>query len=176
MSPALAIQEEDEALFGPGDAGFLHRVAELAESYPYRHSIFGSSASAAYVRELAANHRTAGEGWYGVALGPRDLAVVHLAIYGVGNGQNHTLFKLRHPLLSGDRGPQCLTRAFKHATSAAAELRPGSQKLVIFLGEAEVHAQSAAERAGFVLEGVVADYYRLGERCLLMGYTATGAP
>ncbi|MCB1058078.1 MAG: hypothetical protein KDD11_21475, partial [Acidobacteria bacterium] len=117
-----------------------------------------------------------GEGWYGAARGPDDLAVVHLAIYGVGNGQDHTLFKLRHPLFSGAQGEECLTRAIEWAMRAAADVRPGSQKLVLFLGEEEREALHCAKEAGFLLEGVVNDYYRLGERCFVLGHTQAGAP
>lgn len=175
MPSSLAVEAEDEVLFGPGDVGFLRRITDLAASYPYQHSIFGSPATAAYVRKLASDSQNSGEGWYGVARGPDNLAVIHLTVYGVGNGEDHTLFKLRHPLLTGDQGGECLTRAIELAARTAAELRPGSQKLVLFLGEEEDEALRAAKGAGFLLEGVVTDYYRLGERCFLLGRTATGA-
>lgn len=174
MPSSVAVETEDEVLFGPGDVDFLRRIADLAASYPYQHSIFGGPSTAAYVRKLAADPQNGGEGWYGVARGPNNLAVIHLAVYGVGNGEDHTLFKLRHPLLTGDNGGACLTRAIEFAARTAAELRPGSQKLVLFLGEEEDEALRAAQRAGFVLEGEVTDYYRLGERCFVLGRTATG--
>ncbi|MCB1058466.1 MAG: hypothetical protein KDD11_23430, partial [Acidobacteria bacterium] len=101
MPSGLAVHEDDEDLFGPWDEDVLPRITRLAENYPYNHSIFGGPTSAAYVRSLASRREVHGEGWYGAARGPDDLAVVHLAIYGVGNGQDHTLFKLRHPLFSG---------------------------------------------------------------------------
>ncbi|MDY7091385.1 MAG: hypothetical protein SX243_00285 [Acidobacteriota bacterium] len=175
MSPSLASRATRESLFGPEDSDFLEQVARLAEDYPFPHSIFGGPESEDYVLELAARHTGRGEGWYGAALDDENLAAVHLSVYGIGNGRNHTLFKIRHPLLAGEDGPTCLSMALESAVEAAAAARPGTQKHVIFLGEQEQDALHAGRRAGFTLEGIFSDYYRLGERCFVLGYTEASA-
>lgn len=157
-------------IFRPQDQGFLADITRLAETYPHPHSVFGGPEAGPYVHNLADHRRFSGEGWFGAA-SARGLAAVHLGVYGVGDGRGHSLFKLRHPLSEGPEGLSCLVRAFDAARRAATHTRPGSQKLVVFLGEAERIARQAAEGAGFRLEGTLDDYYRLGERCFILGHT-----
>lgn len=161
---------EPERVFAPGDTELLARVIRAAERYPHPHSIFGGPEAADYVTELANRPPETGEGWYGVER-EHGLAAIHLSVYGNGDGRGHTLFKLRHPLFTGTDGSDCLTGAVEAAAGGAARVRPGTQKLVVFLGENETDALESVRRAGFHLEGVLADYYRLGERCLVLGRT-----
>lgn len=161
---------EPERVFAPGDTKLLARVIRAAERYPHPHSVFGGPKTAEYVTELATRPPETGEGWYGVER-EHGMAAVHLSIYGNGDRCGHTLFKLRHPLFTGAEGSDCLTDAIEAAATAAARVRPGTQKLVVFLGEKEKDAFESVRRAGFQLEGVLADYYRLGERCFVLGRT-----
>jgi hypothetical protein len=173
-SSLTRVAVEPDGVFEPGDTEFLARVIRAAERYPHPHSVFGGPKAAAYVTELANRSPETGEGWYGVER-EHGLAAVHLSVYGFGDGRGHTLFKLRHPLFSGAEGSDCLTDAIEAAAAAAARFRPGTQKLVVFLGEKERNAFEAVRRAGFHLEGVLADYYRLGERCFVLGRTVRSA-
>lgn len=168
--PGMTRSSTRVRLVGPEEHDFLTEVARLAAGYPHPHSIFGGPKTEAYVRSLAEGQRFPGEGWYGASTDD-GLAAVHLGVYGVGDSQGHSLFKLRHPLFEGPGGRRALSSALDAARQAAGRVRPGSQKLVVFLGENERGARQAAEAIGFLLEGTFHDYYRLGERCLVLGNT-----
>jgi hypothetical protein len=151
-----------------GDA--LHSIAALAAGYSLPHNVLGTTAAPAYALQLA--QHPAGR-WYGLFDGRRLLAAAHLALYGQGDGQSHSLWKIRHPLArpEASSGPEW-TRLFDALVEEALALRPGSLKAVMFLSEHERDAGEAAVAAGFAVEGVLDDFYRLEERCLIYGRTA----
>lgn len=170
---------EDPLLFkratAPDD---VDNVIGFALDYPYPHSVLGGKNSEKYVRALLSGRREhmsnpEVDGWY---LGYEEgeaRAVCHLSIYGVGNGNDHTLWKIRHPMIrcGGDR--ENLSELFRHVCRVSYMARSGSAKVVIFIGEPETMVRWAAEQAGFVMEGCLQDYYRLNESCLIYGKTVT---
>lgn len=152
------------------DPEALHSVAELAAAYELPHHVLGTSAARAYALRLA-EHPTGR--WYGLFDGRHLLAAAHLALYGEGDGQSHSLWKIRHPLARREASSGAeWTRLFGALVEVALELRPGSVKAVLFLSEHERDAGEAAVAAGFDVEGVLDDFYRLEERCLIYGRTA----
>jgi hypothetical protein len=161
----------------PGDEATLDAVARLATQYPFPHSILGTDRAGGYVRQLAARGRCSGEGWYGIALdGGEVAAAAHLGLYGTGGGDGHSLWKIRHPLLAARAPGECLSSLFRILPRAALQARPGSAKVVAFLGEFEAAAIRCVREAGFQQEACFADYYRLGEHCLVFGRTIGGRP
>jgi hypothetical protein len=159
-------------VFAPETDGILAGVMRLAREYPFPHSILGGSDAEAYVRELASRSRYAGEGWYGLGADPAWLAAAaYLGIYGFGNGDGHTLWKIRHPLAGSAEDGGCLAVLFSALMESALRTRPGTAKFVIFFGEHEQAAMRSAQQAGFEREACFPDYYRLGERCLVYGCT-----
>lgn len=153
----------------PAGSAFLPQVIQLAQDYPFPHSIFGAASAANYVSELSVNPATTGQGWYVMTVDGRVTAAAHLSIYGRGSGNGHTLWKFRHPLLNGDL--YNLARLFSYMCEVISRMRTGSAKAVIFLSDCEKAAQFAAEQAGFQQEGRIADYYRLGESVFIFGRT-----
>lgn len=153
------------------DQETLGQISEIAESYPYPHSIFGSSRAASYVEKLAQQCHYPGEGWYVSTFLGKTEACAYLSVYGVGNGRDHTLWKIRHPLLAGRNQPESLRLLFEGMTDAVVNLRPGTAKFVVFLSEYEREVIEQAQAAGFEREGCFRDYYRLDEMCLVYGYT-----
>lgn len=161
----------------PGDEATLEAVARLAAEYPFPHSILGTDRAGSYVRQLAARGRWAGEGWYGISLdGGEVAAVAHLGLYGIGGDDGHSLWKIRHPLLAARARGECLSALYRALPRTAVQLRPGTAKVVTFLGEFEATAIRCVREAGFRQEGSFADFYRLGERCLVFGRTIGGRP
>ncbi len=112
-----------------------------------------------------------GEGWYAVIQNNVVSAAAHLSVYGRGNNAGHTLWKIRHPMLRTMTSPSVLGLLLNKIALRAAQIRPKSAKLVMFLGELEDTAIQQAERSAFALEGRFRDYYRLGEDCLVYGRT-----
>jgi hypothetical protein len=153
------------------DQETLGQISEMAQSYPYPHSIFGSSGAASYVEKLAQQCHYPGEGWYVSTLFGKVEACAHLSVYGVGNGRDHTLWKIRHPLLARGTQPVSLRLLFEGMVNAVVNLRPGTAKFVIFLSEYEREVIEQAQAAGFEREGCFRDYYRLEEACLVYGCT-----
>ncbi len=164
------------------------QVSGLACAYPYPHSILGKETAAGYVETLLSGRREhmkspGVDGWYMVSDDLGACAACHLSIYGVGNGNGHTLWKIRHPLErcenkregNSQEGPQYLQTLFNDVCRIAFRARPGSAKVVLFLGEHEVTAHKAALGAGFEKEACFRDYYRLGESCYVYGRTITEA-
>lgn len=151
----------------------LGHISRLAESYSYPHSIFGSPRATSYVERLAQQSQYPGEGWYASMLLGETAAVAHLSIYGVGNGRDHTLWKIRHPLLAEGRHPVSLRLLFDGMIDSVVNLRPGTAKFIIFLSEHETDVIDQAQAAGFEREGCFRDYYRLNESCLVYGKTIT---
>jgi len=154
-------------------------VVELAASYPYPHSILGKANAAEYVKELLSGRRehlkcSDTDGWYAVFDNAKVCAVCHLSIYGIGNGTNHTLWKVRHPMLRCGEDRAYLVELFNQVFQVAFAARPGSAKVMIFIGEEETDMQWSAGHAGFKEEGCFLDYYRLGECCFVYGKTITG--
>lgn len=157
--------------FARAEGGLLAGVAALAQGYGLPHSLFGRREADAYVHRLASQVKHPGEGWYAVVHDGRVVAAGHLALYGCGDGSGHTLWKIRHPLPAADAPPGCIALLFRGLTEAALGSRRGSAKFVVFLSEYEREAMSEAAEAGFRREARFADYYRLGEACLVYGKT-----
>jgi hypothetical protein len=156
----------------------LCEVQRLAREYQYPHSVLGCPNAAEYIRALEERVRLVpGSGWYCASSESRSVvAAVHASVYGYGDRNGHTLWKLRHPLVDEVPGATVTLAALLQFVSArVVEVRPSSAKLVILLGEHELEARSAAADAKFCLEGVLTDYYRLGEQCLVYGKTNQGA-
>jgi hypothetical protein len=149
------------------------RIGRLAQSYSYPHSIFGSPRAASYVERLAQQSQYPGEGWYASLFLGETAAFAYLSIYGIGNGRDHTLWKIRHPLLEEGQQPVSLRLLFEGMVKSAANLRPGTAKFIIFLSEHETNVIDQVQAAGFEREGCFRDYYRLGEACLVYGKTIT---
>jgi hypothetical protein len=159
-------------VFAPATEGVLAGVARLISSYPFPHSIFGGSGAEAYVRGLATRACQSGEGWYGLGRRPEWLtAAAYLGIYGMGRGDGHTLWKIRHPLSDSSSDDRPLAELFEELVTNAMRARPGTAKFVVFFGEHEDRAMRCAVRSGFRREACFPDYYRLGEKCLVYGRT-----
>jgi hypothetical protein len=159
-------------VFAPPTEGVIAGVAHLTREYPFPHSIFGGSDAEAYVRGLATRACHSGEGWYGLGHRPERLAAAaYLGIYGMGRGDGHTLWKIRHPLSDGSADDQPLAHLLEELVVNAVRARAGTAKFVVFFGEHEHRAMRAAQRAGFRREACFPDYYRLGEKCLVYGRT-----
>lgn len=153
------------------DQSLLSGVADLASAYPYPHSILGCPGAGAYVQKMAVPGRCPGEGWYAALWLGEVIGAVHLALYGVGDGRGHTLWKIRHPLAAARPPANCLTFLFRSVPGVAAGLRRGTHKFVMFVGEHEREVMRQARDAGFEQEACFKDYYRLGESCLVWGKT-----
>jgi hypothetical protein len=153
--------------------GLLPKIADLAVAYPHPHNVLGSASAGSYVERLAAQSQQAGLGWYIVEQMEQAVAAAHLAIYGLGSGNGHTLWKIRHPLLAAAAPADGLTFLFNGVLETALRLRPGTAKFVLFLSEFEQDAMAQAHKAGFQCEGRFESYYRLGETCFVYGRTIT---
>jgi hypothetical protein len=162
-TPELVLKQVNQSL--------MQRVIELATSYPYPHSVLGGPRAGNYIEKLAERVQYPGEGWYAVRHLEEVLAAAHLCVYGVGGGDSHTLWKIRHPLVADEHPPECLTFFFHGLIDIAMKLRPGTAKFVIFLSEYEQEAMSQARKAGFEHEASFKDYYRLGETCFVYSRT-----
>jgi hypothetical protein len=171
MQAELDIQTASGLAVVPADQTLLKGICRLARAYPHPHSIFGGPESDSYVQKLARQSHQLGEGWYALSLDDEVLAAAHLSIYGVGRGDGHTLWKIRHPLAADYRQTAYLRSLFEGVTGVAMRLRPGTAKFVVFLGEHESEVMAHARLAGFEREGVFRDYYRLGEVCFVYGRT-----
>ena len=152
----------------------LPGVIKLACSYPYRHNILGSARAGDYVERLAMQSQSAGVGWYVAEQHGETLAAAHLSIYGLGDGTDHTLWKIRHPMTASDSPGNSLSFLFAALVDTAVKLRPGTAKVVIFLSEFERDVMMQAANAGFQCEGCFESYYRLGESCFVYGCTSSG--
>ncbi len=145
----------------------LYAVADMAASYALPHNVLGTHAARSYALRLAQHPQGK---WYGLFAGAQPRAAAHLALYGLGDGYNHTLWKIRHPLaLRGIAPVGDWSDLFKALVREALDVRPGSVKVVLFLSEQEREAGRAAERAGFIVEGRLRDFYRMEETCLIYG-------
>lgn len=170
MSPQL---ETTSVIFTHANHDSISGITKLAASYPYPHSILGTLDVDCYVHKLAAQIREPAEGWYvAIRLG-ETIAAAHLSIYGTGNGNGHTLWKIRHPLLAQSFYAECLKTLFKRMIENAAQSRYGSAKFVIFLSEYEEDVILQARKLGFEREACFKDYYRLQETCFVFGKTLT---
>ena len=154
----------------PAEPDALRSVVDLAATYGLPHNVLGTNAARAYVLQLAEHPMGR---WYGLLARERLLAAAHLALYGQGDSRSHSLWKIRHPLAR----PEAISagawpRLFNALVQEALAIRPGSIKAVLFLSEHEREASEAALAAGFSVEGVLDDFYRLEERCLIYGRTA----
>jgi hypothetical protein len=95
-----------------------------------------------------------------------------MALYGNGNGRDHSCWKIRHPLAVRDApATDYWAMLFNSLVAEACSIRPGTLKLVMFLSEYEQAAACAAECAGFAIEGRLTDFYRPGEQCVVFGQT-----
>lgn len=150
--------------------GALQAAIEMAACYPYPHNVLGTQNVGAYVLRLA-NHSTGK--WYGLFCGEeRPRAVAHMALYGNGNGRDHSCWKIRHPLAIQEApATDYWVMLFNALVAEACSIRPGTLKIVMFLSEYERAAASAAECAGFAIEGRLTDFYRPGEQCVVFGQT-----
>jgi hypothetical protein len=171
MQAELDIHAASGLAVVPADQISLRGISRLARAYPYPHSIFGGPESDPYVQKLARQPHNLGGGWYVLGLGDEVVAAAHLSIYGVGRGDGHTLWKIRHPLAADYRQAAYLRALFEGIIRAAMRLRSGTAKFVVFLGEHETEVMLHARLAGFEREGVFRDYYRLGEVCFVYGRT-----
>jgi hypothetical protein len=157
-------------------AEFAGDIVSFALNYPFPHNILGKEGADRYVLALTdKGSRSAApsqvDGWYTGSIEDRVCAACYLSIYGIGNGKDHTLWKIRHPMLASPRYKFSLAALLRKISRIALEALPGSAKIVIFLGEREVDAQWAAQKAGFQREACFKDYYRLGEACYVYGLT-----
>jgi hypothetical protein len=155
----------------PAGQTSLKDIGRLAHAYPHPHSIFGGPESDLYVQKLARQSHNSGDGWYVLSLDDEVLAAAHLSVYGVGRGDAHTLWKIRHPLAADYKQAVYLSALFEGVIRVAMWLRPGTAKFVVFLGEHETEVMAHASLAGFEREGAFHDYYRLGEVCFVYGRT-----
>jgi hypothetical protein len=171
-SPTADHGQRSPFSFGPADQSLLPGVKGVAMNYRHPHSILGRREAAAYVQQLAAQARHSGEGWYAVSRLGEVASAAYLSVYGVGDGNGHTLWKIRHPLLDDGAPAACLRLLFNGLVAAALRARRGSAKFVVFLGEYEQNAMSQVSEAGFQREACFKDYYRLGETCFVYGRTA----
>jgi hypothetical protein len=158
------------------DRDLLEEVAELGERYPHPHSILGTAGARDYVLRLRGPHNRLQvvsriEGWFAATLAGHVKAACNLGLYGVGDCTSHSLWKIRHPMVSNDTAVPVLAALLNRVGTSALEERPGSVKLVLFVTEQEREAAMAAELAGFAQEGAFSDYYRPGETCLVYGRT-----
>lgn len=149
----------------------LSEIELMAETFPYPHNVLGRSGAAAYVRSMPSNEVA---GWFAVRTPDAHLAAAHLAPYGSGDGKGHHLWKVRH-LLARQKGGNVRTwaRLLDFIAVQTLVLKPGTSKLVTFIGEHEREASEAAEAAGFSREGCLRDFYRLEEQCLIFGRTVS---
>ncbi len=154
-------------------------VVSFALNYPFPHNILGKEGADRYVLELTekggrspAPSRV--DGWYTGTIEDQACAACYLSIYGIGNGKDHTLWKIRHPMLASSRYRLQLAALLRKMGSIALEARPGSAKIVIFVGEQERDALWAIRKAGFRQEACFKNYYRLGETCYVYGLTLSG--
>jgi hypothetical protein len=155
------------------------KVVQLASGYSHPHSVLGKESAEEYVKSLLSGRREHlkcpdTDGWYTGADDGEVYAACHLSIYGVGNGKGHTLWKIRHPLLRDGADDIYLIELFRRLCRVAFQARPGSAKIVIFVGQQETEVQLAARGAGFKEEACLRDYYRLGEYCFIYGKTMIG--
>ncbi len=157
----------------PADRSLLPGIIKLAQSYPYPHSFFGQPQADMYVRKLAGAEPRNGEGWYAVKHLYNVAAAAHLKIYGVGNGNGHTLWKIRHPLVTDYHQPLYLDLLFNGLIAEAVSARQGTAKFVIFLSEYEKDLMLKLQEVGFEREACLHDYYRLGESCFIYGRTVS---
>ena len=169
MQATLSSCEEVSVVLA--DQETLGQIIEIAQSYPYPHSIFGTSKAASYVEKLAQQCQYPGEGWYASTYLGKIEACAYLSIYGVGNGRDHTLWKIRHPLLAAGDPPSSLRLLFEGMIDSVVSLRSGTAKFVVFLSEFEREVIEQAQAAGFEREACFRDYYRLDETCLVYGCT-----
>jgi hypothetical protein len=168
---SLPQSKAPELILRPANDHLLLKVAKLANSYPHPHSVLGRASAADYVIRLAAKSQHLGLGWYLVERRGEAVAAAHLAVYGLGDGSGHTLWKIRHPLLAAHSSAGYLTFLFDGLVETAIRLRPGTAKMIIFLSEFEKDAMLQASKSGFQREGCFENYYRLGETCFVYGRT-----
>jgi hypothetical protein len=153
------------------DINDLPVIVALALQYKYPHSVLGTPGAEEYVLQLAqSNISDPNAGWYITKRGLEVRAAAHLSIYGRGDGQGHTLWKVRHPLAVSSHSRD-LTFLLKELAGAVVQMRRGTGKVVLFLGEHEAKAAKAAQEAGYLCEGSFSDYYRLGECCFVYART-----
>jgi hypothetical protein len=157
--------ETSQLVISPATPSILSGIVNLAKAYPYPHSVLGHPSAEQYVRQLDANANYSG--WYAATIMGEVVAAAYLSVYGIGDGDCHTLWKIRHPMLAQGMPAGCLAALFNYLSTAVLRLRSGTAKLVIFLSEYEAEAITQIENAGFQCEGRFKDYYRLGELCLV---------
>lgn len=150
----------------------MEGICYLAEQYPFPHNVLGRPSARGYVHRLLGG---AEGNWYVVHTAGLVQACGHLGLYGKGDNNTHSLWKIRHPMSPTKAPVDGLEQLFWGLACEALRFRAGSVKVVLFLSEVEVGAACAAQRAGFVHEGTLKDYYRLGEECLLYGLTLKGS-
>jgi hypothetical protein len=155
----------------PTSTNTLAAAIRLGRAYPYPHSVLGGDKAEEYVRRLAERASYPGEGWYGFGVNGIDV-VAFLSLYGAGDATGHTLWKIRHPLPSGSDPVARLAALLEEMVRLARRHRAGTAKFVSYLSEHEQDAIEAALQAGFRVEGFFDDYYRLGEKTLVVGRTA----
>jgi len=164
-------QRPHDLILNRVDERIISDVVRLAVSYPYPHSILGSPDAENYIHKLANQARHEGDGLYALQYSDRVIAAAYLSVYGVGSGSEHTLWKIRHPLIAAGHPSEYLSNLFNMLTAVAVKLRAGTAKFVIFLSELEQEAILQAQAAGFEPEARFKDYYRLGEVCFVYGKT-----
>lgn len=171
MSSTVASGESPTPqLYLPSNAETLTAAIRLGRAYSYPHSVLGGDKAEAYLRRLAERASYPGEGWYGLGVNGIEVAAF-LSLYGIGDGTGHTLWKIRHPLPSGSDPVVRLAALMEEMVRLARRHRAGTAKFVSYLSEHEQDAIKAALQAGFRVEGVFEDYYRLGEKTLVVGRT-----
>lgn len=156
--------------------GLMDDLVEMASQYSYSHNVFGRADAKAYVSNLAGAPHGHMDGWYGETDDTMRLqTTVYLQRFCDDRPVPHVLWKLRHPLFGIEGADAGMSNLLRWVCTNTANICEGSHKFIFYLSEFETKAQKAAAMSGFKVEGIISNYYRMGESCTLMGLTIDGA-
>jgi len=162
---------QTEDVLRVNEGAHLSAIESMAERFPLPHNVLGRPGAARYVRSLPCNEFA---GWYALLASGAPVAAAHLAPYGSGDGQGHHLWKVRHLLAQRREGNASSWALLLDSLAAqTCSLKPGTSKIVTFIGEHDLEAARAASAAGFTREGCLQDFYRMEEQCLIFGRTVS---